>query len=194
MGDTSRRTGAETRAEAQRVALALFISQGYESTSLRQIADQLGITKPSLYYHFKNKQEIVASVLGQRGDEAGELLRWAQHQPPSADLLDRVVLRWVQTLSVDKLRGIRFVNANPTLMRRIAADPGGRIRDNLGALVDLVAGDPPNPIRTLLIRMALLSINAAVSAAPPTSTDDEIAAAARAAALGILDRLRRPDQ
>lgn len=45
-----------------------FLRYGYEKTSLTMIADEIGIKKPSLYYHFKNKEEIfnesVAYILG----------------------------------------------------------------------------------------------------------------------------------
>ena len=190
MSETTRRTGAETKAAAQKVALALFIAQGYEATSLRQIADELGINKASLYYHFKNKEEIVASTLADRGAEAEELLRWARAQPQTPDLVERTVLRWVDALSVEKLRGIRFITANPALMRSLAASSGTQIRDNLTALAAFLAGDRTDQVRLLLIRTALLSINAATAAAAGTTmTDAEIAAAAREVSLGILARL-----
>jgi len=163
VSDSTRRTGAETKAEAQRVALALFIEQGYEATSLRQIADRLGINKASLYYHFKNKEEIVASALADRGAEAEELLRWARGQPRTPDLVERTVLRWVDSLSVEKLRGIRFITANPALMRAVSAGSAAPIRDHLTALAGLLAGDRADPVRLLLIRTALLSINAATA-------------------------------
>ena len=188
------RTGAETREEAQRVALSLFISQGYEATSLRQIADELGIRKASLYYHFRNKAGIVASTLTARQAEAEELLRWVQAQPRTPDLLDRTVLRWVDSMSIQKLRGIRFMNANPVLMRSIAAGSGAGLRGSLDDLVDMFAGETPNEARALLIRMAFLSINAAVSGAGGmTLTDDEIVATAREASLAILVRLHNTD-
>ncbi len=40
------------------VALELFTEQGYEKTSLREIADRLGVTKAALYYHFPSKGDI----------------------------------------------------------------------------------------------------------------------------------------
>ena len=51
----------DTRARIQSVALELFAEQGYERTSLREIAERLGVTKAALYYHFKSKEDIVHS-------------------------------------------------------------------------------------------------------------------------------------
>lgn len=39
-------------------SLKNFLIFGYESTSLSKIADEVGIKKASLYYHFRNKEEI----------------------------------------------------------------------------------------------------------------------------------------
>jgi len=45
------------------VALELFSTYGYEATSVGQIADALGIKKPSLYSHFAGKQEIFETLM-----------------------------------------------------------------------------------------------------------------------------------
>ena len=52
-----------TRGRIQAVALDLFAEQGYDKTSLREIAERLGVTKAALYYHFKSKEDIVRSLL-----------------------------------------------------------------------------------------------------------------------------------
>ena len=188
-GDETRRTGDETKAEALRVALALFSSKGYEATSLREIAEHLGISKAALYYHFPSKEHIVTSGLFSRGEEAAELLAWARTQPPGPERLRAAVLRWVNSTSVDKLRGIRFINANPTLMSALRAS-SGQIGDSLETLAQLVAGANAKPTDLLLVRMAFLSINAAVMAANGTDlTDEDIVAAARENALALLDRV-----
>ncbi|NIS79786.1 MAG: TetR family transcriptional regulator, partial [Anaerolineales bacterium] len=36
----------------------LFMNNGYERTSLADIADRIGFTKPAIYYHFDNKQTL----------------------------------------------------------------------------------------------------------------------------------------
>src|SRR4051812_34577913 len=105
----TRRTGAQTRAEAIRIALRLFTGQGYEATSLRQIADELGINKASLYYYFDSKEAMLRALLDQRGEEAEQLVHWLSEQPRSTDLVATAVLRWVDSFSAEKLQGIRFL-------------------------------------------------------------------------------------
>ena len=62
----------DTRSRIQEVALELFTEQGYEATSLREIAERLGVTKAALYYHFKTKDDIVCSLVEDaRGRDRG---------------------------------------------------------------------------------------------------------------------------
>ncbi|MBX8936872.1 TetR/AcrR family transcriptional regulator [Enterococcus gilvus] len=57
------------------VAEELFMKQGYNDTSTRQIAKILGITQPNIYYHFKNKENIYYQVMQRLAAEVGENLR-----------------------------------------------------------------------------------------------------------------------
>jgi AcrR family transcriptional regulator len=51
-----------TRERILDVALDLFIEQGFDGTSLREIAEQLGVTKAALYYHFESKDDILVAL------------------------------------------------------------------------------------------------------------------------------------
>jgi AcrR family transcriptional regulator len=51
-GDAKREAVLETAAH-------LFLERGYGNTSMRELAERLKITKPALYYYFRNKEEIV---------------------------------------------------------------------------------------------------------------------------------------
>jgi len=91
-----RAAAVSTRELILDVALDLFIDQGYEGTSLRQIAERLGVTKAALYYHFEAKEDILmalhmrlhefgkSALTTMSGDEPITLDRWAA-------LLDEVV-------------------------------------------------------------------------------------------------------
>ena len=185
-----RRTGAQTRAEAIRIALRLFTEQGYAATSLRQIADELGINKASLYYYFDSKEAMLRALLDQRGEEAEQLVRWLAEQPRSADLVATAVLRWVDSFSAEKLQGIRFLAANPLIARTLTGSAGrDRIGAPLTAFVDALADLLPErtPENEVLLRMAVLSINAAVFAAARADLPDAaILGAARRGAVALV--------
>ncbi|HEY7003821.1 MAG TPA: helix-turn-helix domain-containing protein [Gaiellaceae bacterium] len=51
-----------TRERILDVALELFNEQGYDKTSLRQIAERLDVTKAALYYHFERKEDILLEL------------------------------------------------------------------------------------------------------------------------------------
>jgi AcrR family transcriptional regulator len=61
METTTEKPGS-TRERILEIALALFTEQGYDKTSLQNIADQLGTTKAALYYHFKSKSAILLEL------------------------------------------------------------------------------------------------------------------------------------
>ena len=47
------------RDEVLEAAAALFATKGYAATSIRDIAQQVGLMSGSLYYHFESKEEIL---------------------------------------------------------------------------------------------------------------------------------------
>ncbi len=53
----------ERAREIQRVAADLFFTHGYEATSTRQIAQALGMTSASLYYHYQDKEQILFELV-----------------------------------------------------------------------------------------------------------------------------------
>ena len=54
---------SNTREQILEAALDLFAVNGYEATSISQLADAVGIRKASLYSHFANKQDILDNVV-----------------------------------------------------------------------------------------------------------------------------------
>ncbi len=53
----------DTRERILEVAAKLFAEQGYDGTSVRDIAKELGIANPSIYYHFKSKADVLVELL-----------------------------------------------------------------------------------------------------------------------------------
>jgi AcrR family transcriptional regulator len=79
----------DTRQRILDVALDLFTEHGYDGTSLREIADQLGISKAALYYYFQSKEDIFLAlhmrlhefgknILIRMGDQPVTLQLWSE--------------------------------------------------------------------------------------------------------------------
>jgi AcrR family transcriptional regulator len=51
-----------TRERILDVAMELFTDQGFDGTSMREIAARLHISKPAIYYHFASKEEILMAL------------------------------------------------------------------------------------------------------------------------------------
>jgi AcrR family transcriptional regulator len=94
---TSRAGGGQrdTRQRILDVALDLFTEQGYDGTSLREIAERLAVTKAALYYHFASKEDVLLALhmrLHEFGKDAlAEMSNGAVTLELWGDLLDHVV-------------------------------------------------------------------------------------------------------
>jgi AcrR family transcriptional regulator len=104
-GDGARGEGAQgespqgsTRERILDIALELFADQGYEKTSLRDIAARLGTTKAALYYHFERKEDILLELhlrLHALGKEALEQLDLLEDGQARADAWPGLVDRFI---------------------------------------------------------------------------------------------------
>ncbi len=68
----------KTHDKILKVARRLFVKQGYTATSMRQVAEEAGIGKATIYHHFPDKQAIAMALLdkvGLRRDEGLQLVR-----------------------------------------------------------------------------------------------------------------------
>ena len=158
--NAGQRRGGETRARIQQVALELFAEQGYERTSLREIAERLGVTKAALYYHFKSKEDIVLGLTEDYFTEFDALVEWAKSQPPGPGARNAVIERYLDLVR-SATEVFRFMERNQAAMRGIE---GGKhrfeqFRPRLEALVNVLAG-PDTSLRTRVrLTMSLLSVN-----------------------------------
>ncbi|WNV89041.1 helix-turn-helix domain-containing protein [Umezawaea sp. Da 62-37] len=180
-----RRTGAETRAEILRVALRLFTEKGFEGTTTRDISSALGITKSSLYYHFQNKEAIVASLMEERMSELDELTGWVAAQPPAPDLLRRAAVRWIDSTTPARIQAMLLAQANQPVMKRLITT-GNDVRSGFAPLIDLFAGEGASEEDRLYVRMAFDTVGAALLASRGTSASpEEVIATARRATIAL---------
>jgi AcrR family transcriptional regulator len=161
----------DTRSRIQRVGLRLFTERGYEATSLREIAEELGVTKAALYYHFHSKDEIIKSLVDERVARVDEIIDWAEDQPRDATTRREVLRRYSQMLNEPQHQALmQFAERNQSSMAQHPA--GAAMRDQITHLLDLfIDADAPltDQIRN---SMAIFVLHAAFFALRERNIDD----------------------
>ncbi|MEU7908493.1 helix-turn-helix domain-containing protein [Actinoplanes sp. NPDC049118] len=169
----------DTKAEIRQVAMELFTSQGYEATSLREIAERLGVTKAALYYHFRSKEDIVRSLFGDYLAALDELVAWASTQTPGPRLRTQVIDRMLRLGAEHGRQAMQFALANQHVVRDL--HPGREnVHERLSTLFDAVTDPDATVQEALRTRVALLSVNVTMFAAQGLdATDEQVDAVAR---------------
>ncbi len=144
--DSGHDRGRDTRSRLRELALQMFAEQGYEKTSLREIAERLGVTKAALYYYFKSKEDIVRSLVEDYMAEIDELIAWGKTQPRSSASRAEIVRRYLDIVT-NGTAVFRLLHQNQAAVSSLAAgkERGALFRERLDALVDLLSA-PGAPV------------------------------------------------
>ena len=79
-GSAGKQAGQSTKERILQTALRLFARDGYEAVSVSDIAGELGMTKGALYRHYRNKRDILDSIVARMVEIDAERSR-AYHVP-----------------------------------------------------------------------------------------------------------------
>jgi AcrR family transcriptional regulator len=144
-GDATERTDGRsrrgTRARIQAVAVEMFTEHGYEKTSLREIAEALGVTKAALYYHFKSKEDIVRSLVEDYFGRVDALVSWGENEPPGPATRAEILRRYVAIVQEGEA-AFRMLHQNQAAIKTLAGskNTGELFRERLGLLIALLTG------------------------------------------------------
>jgi AcrR family transcriptional regulator len=127
----------DTRDQILEVALELFVAEGYETASISEVAERLGITKAAVYYHFPAKEDLLLTLVGPFLDHVDEMLATAVptgHFPAGRRKLLETsldVLLKHRTLVCLLSRDVSSLNHPPV---------GQRVKDQTRRLESMLAG------------------------------------------------------
>ncbi|GAA4854447.1 helix-turn-helix domain-containing protein [Kitasatospora terrestris] len=156
---TTQSPRSDTRARILDVALELFSEHGYEKTSLREIADRLGVTKAALYYHFKTKDDIVRGIVESMAAPMDEAIAYGEGKPWSPELRDELIRRFAAGMA-DRAPLLRFFHENQPALRESQA--GLAFKDRMVRMVRLLHPPGSDFRDRLRATMALFSVNSAM--------------------------------
>jgi AcrR family transcriptional regulator len=147
----------DTRERILDASRELFVEQGYAGTSVRDIADRLGMTKGSLYYHFASKEELLLALMTPLVEALDDFVAQAR----AAEVISGELLRML----VDRL------DEHGPVLRSLFGDPSVahhvldrlRLNERLVAMLGAL-GATDDPMGQLRARCALGVINTGVLA------------------------------
>ena len=149
----------DTRQRILDVATELFRDRGYAGTSIRDIADCLGITKAALYYHFACKEDMLHALVAPTIEAIEQFIEVSEAAP---DTDPAVLLRQFVEILAGNVPTLATALGDPVVLRSEA----GRFRfmEKQARFAQLLAGPDADEARVLRARAALGAIRAAMEA------------------------------
>ncbi len=149
---------ARTREQIVDVAIGLFVTQGYEQTTMEQIAEGAEVAPSTLYRYFPSKELLVLDRFLTFAD-MGDALRARPVDEPVAQSLTIVIRDSMESI-VDDPRGAalrRILDEAPAPRARLI-DIGNESRSSLEKAIADRIGLPPNDLRVMMASRTALSV------------------------------------
>jgi AcrR family transcriptional regulator len=163
------------RERLERSALALFAEQGYDDTTVEQIAAGAGLARSTFFRHFRDKREI---LFGGQDELASRLALGIENAPSRRTALEAIEAAFADIAAVAFTperrdlapRRIAVVASNPELRERELLKRGG-IKNAITAA--LRSRGIEEPSATVAAELATLALSQAVAAwAEPDNTEE----------------------
>lgn len=101
-----------TRERILEAADGLFYAGSIREVSVERVAEQAGVTKKTLYYHFRSKDDLVAAYLDARQQRTLERYQtWAGSRGPMAERVERMFAALAEAAKEPDWRGCGFIRA-----------------------------------------------------------------------------------
>ena len=170
-----------TRERIIAVATTAFATQGFEQSSLREIAEELGFSKAALYYHFRSKEDLARAIIVPMTEAFDDVLSAAEAQ----DNPDReTLLGEIFDLLFSHFAVYRVVMRDASILR--AVDLERWSGEWIERISHILVGPDPDVVETVRAVMAVggLARTLFLTATMPPST---VKTEAVRAAMRVLD-------
>lgn len=144
-------TNKEGKVKIIEAAQRLIAAQGVEKTSMRDIAEEAGITTGAIYYYYKSKEELLYDVMDYATAVTSEIMKMRASPEASPDeVLDEIARQVTRQLKNERLWSLRFYLAlqaaqgDETLRARFANNYAAQTH-RTAELFNFVFSTPPQP-------------------------------------------------
>jgi AcrR family transcriptional regulator len=90
-------------------ALTLFSEKGYEGTSIREIIEGAGVTRPVLYYYFENKEDLFTRLVEEKFSELVGRIEQAKYDYATCSDRLKAIIRHAFHLAEENSEAVRLI-------------------------------------------------------------------------------------
>ncbi|QIS01158.1 TetR family transcriptional regulator [Nocardia brasiliensis] len=179
--------GRGTKSAIRDAAVKLFGDKGFEQTSLREVADAVGITKASLYYHYASKLELLHAIIDPIIDHLRAVVVDIEQRPHDPETIRDVLRNYLRGMVSHRDAGALVLRDTVTIVNAVA-DRHPDLVDDDQALREWLAG--PNATHEAKLRasaaLAMLGVALMSKEFAPGADDDLVEATLLDAATCVL--------
>jgi AcrR family transcriptional regulator len=155
----------DSRETIRSAAIELFARLGYEKTSLREIADRVGMTKASLYYHYPSKQALLQAIVAPLIEQWRAVADRAQTLPHDVADVRSVLAEILEVQLAHRPIASMFVHDAAAIIPALGSLFGELLEQNL-RLHSWLAGPDPTPQDRVRAVAATEALGAALGWSP----------------------------
>ncbi|MFD4357211.1 TetR/AcrR family transcriptional regulator [Nocardia sp. NPDC058518] len=167
--------GGGTKQAIRDAAVALFAAKGFEQTSLREVADVVGITKASLYYHYASKLDLLLAIIDPIIDHMRDIVEDIDAVPYNDEGIRAVLRTYLRGMIRHRDAGALCVRDTAAIVNAIA-DRYPDLMEPTRELRLWLAG--PDPTQGSILRAAaaieVLGVALLSSELAPGTTDEVV--------------------
>ncbi|MFD0362014.1 TetR/AcrR family transcriptional regulator [Nocardia sp. GCM10030253] len=146
--------GGGTKIAIREAAVRLFGAKGFEQTSLREVADAVGITKASLYYHYASKLDLLLAIIDPIIDHMRAVVEDIDAVPHDAEGIRAVLRTYLRGMIRNRDAGALCLRDTVAIINAMA-DRYPDLMDSNRRLRSWLAGPDANDEATLRACAAL---------------------------------------
>lgn len=167
--------GGGTKSAIRNAAVELFATKGFEQTSLREVADAVGITKASLYYHYASKLDLLLAVIDPIVDHMRAMVDGLEVVPRDAEGVRGVLRDYVRGLMRHRDAGSLFLRDTVAIVNALV-DRGPDLMETNHQLRDWLAAAIATPEARLRATAAFEVLNVALlsTEVAPEAVDSQV--------------------
>ncbi|MEV0249987.1 TetR/AcrR family transcriptional regulator [Nocardia sp. NPDC050712] len=146
--------GSGTKTAIRDAAVKLFDAKGFEQTSLREVADAVGITKASLYYHYPSKLDLLVAIINPIIEHMRAVTEDIKTVPFGPEGVRTILQRYIRGMLRNRDAGALCVRDTVAILNAMA-DRYPDLFEFGRQLGDWLAGPDPSPEQKLRASAAL---------------------------------------